>query len=500
MRPGAIVRGVAKYLSVALLGCLAGGTGLFVFWLNSGAQVEIWHEVELDEEFSADRAGEIGTFEAYRALEERLFAEVDAEVYEQTGTGPELTLVRYSRGSASDPARWPTDWNRSFELPADSPAGGVLLLHGMSDSPYSLRALGEALGARGHWVLGLRMPGHGTVPAGLRDATWQDMAAAVRIGMSHLAERAGGAPVHVIGYSTGAPLAIGYALEALAGEASPLPASLTLISPAIGLSRAAVLTPWLVRAARLPGLDKLAWTSIQPEFDPFRYNSFTSNAGRQVHLLTRRLAGALAREAGSGPVTGFPPTLVLLSSADATVSVDAVVDNLLRHLGPGEHELVLYDINRSSIKSGLLVSDPAPLTQRLVDSDELPFHFSLITNAGPNSDAVVSRRKPALSREPWTRPLGMRWPEGTISLSHVALPFPPDDPLYGRAPEGAERVHDAGRIFLGGVDIRGECGLLRLSADWLLRLRHNPFYDHLESRVLEWVDSVGGDGAGSAGG
>ncbi len=483
MRPGAIVRGVAKYLSVALLGCLAGGAGLFVFWLNSGAQVEIWHEIELDEEFSADRAGEIGSFEAYRALEDRLFAEIDAEVFDRTGTGPEFTLVRYSRGSASDPARWPRDWNRSFELPADSPTGGVLLLHGMSDSPYSLRALGEALGTRGHWVLGLRMPGHGTVPAGLTDATWQDMAAAVRIGMSHLAERTGGTPVHVVGYSTGAPLAIGYTLEALAGDASPLPASLTLISPAIGVSRAAVLTRWLVRAARLPGLDKLAWTAIQPEFDPFRYNSFTSNAGLQVHNLTRRLADALARQAGSGPVAGFPPTLILLSSADATVSVDAVVDNLLRHLGPGEHELVLFDINRSSIKSALLVSDPAPLTERLLESDELPFHFTLITNAGPDSAAVVSQRKPALSRETWTEPLGMRWPEGAISLSHVALPFPPDDPLYGRRPPGNADV-----LFLGEMALRGERGLLRFPENWLMRLRYNPFYDYLESRALEWVE------------
>ncbi len=29
-------------------------------------------------------------------------------------------------------------------------------------------------------------------------------------------------------------------------------------------------------------------------------------------------------------------------------------------------------------------------------------------------------------------------------------------------------------------------------ADWLLRLRHNPFYDFLEARVFEWVDSATG--------
>lgn len=31
-----------------------------------------------------------------------------------------------------------------FELPAAVPVGGVVLLHRLSDSPYGLRALGEA--------------------------------------------------------------------------------------------------------------------------------------------------------------------------------------------------------------------------------------------------------------------------------------------------------------------------------------------------------------------
>ena len=47
----------------------------------------------------------------------------------------------------------------------------------------------------------------------------------------------------------------------------------------------------------------------------------------------------------------------------------------------------------------------------------------------------------------------------------------PDDPLYG-----AIRPSDPGPLYLGQLDIRGERGLLMPSGDWLLRLRHNPFY------------------------
>jgi len=40
--------------------------------------------------------------------------------------------------------------------------------------------------------------------------------------------------------------------------------------------------------------------------------------------------------------------------------------------------------------------------------------------------------------------------------------------------------------------IQGERGTLVLPAEWLLRLRNNPFYEYLESRTLAWIDSAGG--------
>ena len=70
--------------------------------------------------------------------------------------------------------------HRTYELSGPEPVAVVLLLHGMSDSPYSLRHLGERLSASGMRVLGLRVPGHGTAPSGLVHVQWQDMAAAVK--------------------------------------------------------------------------------------------------------------------------------------------------------------------------------------------------------------------------------------------------------------------------------------------------------------------------------
>jgi hypothetical protein len=47
---------------------------------------------------------------------------------------------------------------------------------------------------------------------------------------------------------------------------------------------------------------------------------------------------------------------------------------------------------------------------------------------------------------------------------------------------------DPKHIFLGQQPIQGEKGLLALSTDWLLRVRHNPFYGYLEERVVGWVE------------
>ena len=267
----------------------------------------------------------------------------------------------------------------------------------------------------------------------------------------------------------------------------PRPASLILISPAVGITRAAALAGPKATLGRAPGLRRLAFTLIEPEFDPFKYNSFATNAGTQVHRLTRTVTNrvaALSREKRGGEL---PPVLVFKSTVDATVSVDAVVDGLLQRLPDRGHELVLFDINRSAVLSLLLVDDPGPLTRRLMKRTTLPFAVRLIANESPESIDVVAHYKPPFSPVTETETLDLAWPPGIISLSHVALPFPPDDPLYGRYPP-----EDEDELFLGQAEIRGERGLLRISTNWLLRLRYNPLYAVPEGRVIEWLEGLEG--------
>ncbi len=446
-----------------------------------------WHTEKLTEEFTQSKADKVRSFEDYLQLEDRLFKQLDDEVYAKSPTGPEYKLDRYSTGSLADPRKQTPNWNRSFELAADHPRGAVLLLHGMSDSPYALRTLGKALNEHGYWVVGLRMPGHGTAPSGLRFISRHDMAAAVRLGMTHLDQKVSGKPVHMIGYSTGAPLALEFAIDALEGKSAPVPGSLILISPAIGIHPSAAIASFKDWLSGLPALDGLAFLQVQPEFDPYKYNSFATNAGDVVHRLTRSVASRLQERADTNPEIILPPTLVFKSTVDATVTTNAVVDRLLNQLKPDRHEFVLFDINRFAVvKSRMLIDDPAPLTDRVMNDDKLPFTVTLVTNENPQTTQVVGKKKPPFMSNPSNhRPLDLAWPAGVISLSHVALPISPDDSLYGqRAPDNDDF------LFLGQMAIQGERGLLQIPPDWMLRLRYNPFYDYLESRTIEWVDKA----------
>lgn len=81
-----------------------------------------------------------------------------------------------------------------------------------------------------------------------------------------------------------------------------------------------------------------------------------------------------------------------------------------------------------------------------------------------------------------------------ISLSHVALPFPPDDPLYGfEPPEPAEFG-----VNLGAIPPRGERGALVVSLGSLVRMSSNPFFSLVEEKISEAICAdLGGTDLGS---
>ena len=477
-----------KHLILAVAYSLLGSAivliGVYVYMLQSRPDLKIWHKAELDSEFQAEQASDISTLDDYLELERRLFQELQERVYAEVGDSDQRQINRYSSGSLMDPTSYPQDWNRTFELTQEVPEAGIVLLHGLSDSPYSLRTIGQQLHGSGFHVVGLRVPGHGTAPSGLLKATWQDFAAATRLAVRHVRETIGSdKPLYIAGYSNGAALAVEYSLAVLEGEDLPAANGLILLSPAIGVSPAAALAVWQSRFSSITGLQKLAWNSITPEFDPYKYNSFPVNAGDQIHQLTQNIAQRMSRLAGPDGVRGFPRTLAFQSVVDATGPPAILIDALFMKLAPEGHQMVLFDVNRHTDAEPLLKSDPETLTQRLFADTALPFDLTLVTNASVDSDAVVARRKPAGAQQPHDVALDLSWPRGLFSLSHVSVPFASDDPLYGNR----TNEPDDETISLGNVSIRGERNLLQIPDSFFLRLRYNPFFPYLSQRLATFL-------------
>ena len=454
---------------------------VFVRYLDARPDLAAWHGANLDEEFRAD-AG-VGSFQEYLALEERLFQQLERLVYDETAATPGTVIDRYHRGSLADPRRWSPDWNRTFEWKPDGEAtAGVLLLHGMSDAPYSLRSVGEPLRAAGAHVIGLRVPGHGTAPVGLVHVEWEDMAAAVELAMLRLAAQAPGRPLFIVGYSNGGALAVHYALVALEDEKLPPVQGLVLMSPEIGITGLAALAVWQERLGHLLGLEKLAWNSILPEYDPFQYKSFALNAGKQAYELTQEVQGLIAQSKERGTLDRFPAVIAFQSVLDATVSAPALVDGLFARLPAGMHELVIFDINRSAAIESLLKKNPTAWLDRVFHGEALGFALTLVTNQSPKSEQVVARRLEPGDSEARVTPLGLSWPRDVYSLSHVALPFRPDDAVYG-GPQG----QPSPGVRLGNLALRGERGALLLTPADQLRVHWNPFHSWMLGRIDEFV-------------
>ncbi|HET9300301.1 MAG TPA: alpha/beta fold hydrolase [Candidatus Polarisedimenticolaceae bacterium] len=442
------------------------------------AELQPWHRLHLREEFHA--GGTVRTFEEYLRLEDRLFAEMHARLRPDP-----YVLGRYHPGSVPARLALETPFNRSSVLsPPGTPRGAVLLVHGLSDSPYSMRALGETFLALGYHVVVLRLPGHGTIPAGIRDATWQDWMAAVELAAKDTAARAPGKPFLAAGYSTGAVLVTLYAVRALTDASLPRPHRLYLVSPAIGISGFSSLTRVIAGLSFLPYFDRSAWLDVLPEYDPYKYNSFPVNAGKQIYLLTRALQAALS--GATDRLGEMPRILVFQSLVDATVSATDVVQNLLGRLPARGHELVVFDVNRSEIVQGLLAPGPVAALARLRASTDLPFAVTVVGNQAPDSRQIAAYRREPGSREVQVVPLALSWPAGVFSLSHVALPYPVDDPVYGLVPgEGP-----GPRFPLGAFAARGENGALVVPLGMLARLRCNPFFVVIREKVTE---SCGGE-------
>jgi alpha-beta hydrolase superfamily lysophospholipase len=288
--------------------------------------------------------------------------------------------------------------------------------------------------------------------------------------------------LHIVGYSAGGGLAVKYALDAIEDPGLTRPSELVLISPMIGISSFARFAGLAGLPASLPAFAKAAWLSVLPEFNPFKYNSFPVNAARQASRLTAVVQTQMQRLSREGRLGELPPVLTFQSVMDFTVSASAVVTGLYARLPANGSELVLFDLNRNAKFGPLLRTVFAAATDRMLPHPPRPWRLTIIANT-PDDAEVKERVTGAGEMEERVRSLGISYPRDVYSLSHVALPFPASDGVYGSDPDPSE---DFG-VNLGAMSVRGEVGVLIISLDSLARITWNPFFPYMMARIEERI-------------
>jgi carboxylesterase len=170
---------------------------------------------------------------------------------------------------------------------ADGSAVGVLLVHGFTGCPQSLRPWAEHLAAAGLTVRLPRLPGHGTRWQDLNRTVWQDWFGEVERAFDELRARC--SAVFCMGLSMGGTLAL-----RLAETRPDEPAGLVLVNPSVlTLRREAKLLPLL--RLLVPSVRAVGNDIKRPDRQELAYDRTPVRAAASLSALWKLVRADLAQ-------------------------------------------------------------------------------------------------------------------------------------------------------------------------------------------------------------
>lgn len=280
-----------------------------------------------------------------------------------------LQLIENHRAFQTADRAAELDWNAPQQWrPSGTAKGGVLLVHGLGDSPWSFHDIGRTLAEQGYIVRTVLLPGHGTRPQDMLDVKLEQWQQVVREQAAQLSSEV--PKVYLGGFSTGANLVLDYAYEheEIAG--------LLLFSPAFRSDSTYVwLTPWISWARpwlAAPDADG------RPMQTPVRYLNVPTNGFAQFHHSSVLARQRLEQKPYAKPV------FMVVTEHDSVLDTGFVLDSFNQRFTHSGSRLVWY-----------------------------------------GNQPQTAQNPRVLAREDYL-------PELNISqFSHMGLLFSPDNPLYG---------------------------------------------------------------------
>lgn len=226
------------------------------------------------------------------------------------------------------------EWNMPFRAAPDAKCGpdqtrGILLVHGLSDSPFVFRDFARVLSEQCVEVRTVLLQGHGTRPGDLVTADADVWRQQVREHFDALAEDVD--VPFIGGFSLGGALATERALAA----DSPRPAGLVVLAPAWQLNGLKDYL-WLASTARL----FKDFIEEEPELNPVKYESFATNSAVQLSRVLDNVQGLLSQYRQIDL-----PVLVAATEADSVINLEFLVNQFrTRFTNPDNRMLVFRDL------------------------------------------------------------------------------------------------------------------------------------------------------------
>jgi esterase/lipase len=315
---------------------------------------------------------------------------------------------------------------------------GILLTHGLSDSPYFMRHIAHFFQAQGFRVLAVLLPGHGTCPGDMLDVRWQEWAKTVAYGTDRLAEEVD--EVYLGGYSAGAALSLYQSLKDERVRA------LFLFAPAFDITHMAAFASWHKLLSWF--YPRLQWLDLKPDQDAYKYESFAKNTATQMYRLTLALKKKLAHHQVSIPI------FAVASEDDKTVKISATIELMGKQTNPA-NKLILY-----------------------------------------TADTVKLSQTPIQGNIEWVN--SMLPEQKILSSAHTAILIAPDDEHYGVGGNYANCIHyypDEMDKYLACLKHPDDCWLgevneKNLKAGMLRRLMYNPNFSALKLSMQQFIERL----------
>lgn len=188
--------------------------------------------------------------------------------------------------------------------PVEPNGQGVLLVHGLGDTPYSFVDIATHLASKGYLVRTVLLPGHASKVGDLQLATLESWQGVVKHNVELLKRDTDA--IWVGGYSTGANLATEQALQDSDIE------GILLFSPAFRPNSSAV--QYAEFASNF-----ITWADVDPETNPLRYNSLPMNAAAVYYDTSAQVREKLENAVYDKPV------FMLMSEADQVIDTEYAV-------------------------------------------------------------------------------------------------------------------------------------------------------------------------------